>query len=232
MKKENTFNLEVPFFPGFYCSVWDLRDSESWFLNNIFMETNLELEENDYKFDFNKYVNDVAKLYTEGFAYYCPSIVKSVTFTKVVSPRFYNFTTDSIYADVEFLDNWKDVMKTFMKKNHDVVEALIKKEHTSHSGYISRMSNKIDEWDKYLFVDEDKLYISDMLKYMLLVECWNQVFTMDKLDTATEWFDDMIQQYILEHGFDDESYFSLTESGKNKIKETDGNYYTEKFMED
>lgn len=213
-------SLRLPFFSGFYNTIWDGTDV--WYdeLSNFKCVTGIDLDENDLTFDNDRYRDVIAKLFVLHFFDYAPSFITKIEFDEIVSPREYNFETDKIYAFVTFSDDWKEKVSAFINKNYKLVSDLIKRFHSSRSGFISFMSDDITEWPYYLFEKKDDRYLSSIIAFMMLIDEWNEVFSMDKLDKAIQWFKENLEDDM---HFDDDYYlsdfFTLTESGINKCKE-------------
>ena len=172
-------SLEIVFFPGFYGSIFDPVDIEYTnvqFEIDYYKDTyNKEFTMDDFIFDEDAWKNKICKLFTEGFSdMYKPNFIKSIVFDEMISPRFYNFDNDRIYAFFEFNDDWRQHIKNFMDSNYKELKDIIKEQHSSRSGYISFMSNDIDEWyDKLFNADEDDIettYLEEIIKYYVL---WN-----------------------------------------------------------
>lgn len=170
-------SLEIVFFPGFYGSIFDPVDNEYNSLKyeiEYYKDTyNKEFTTDDFIFEEDAWKNKICELFTEGFSdMYKPHFIKSIVFDEMTSPRFYNFDNDRIYAFFEFTDDWKDHIKEFMDSNYKELKDIIKEQHSSRSGYISFMSNDIDEWYDMLFnVDEDDIkttYLEEIIKYYVL----------------------------------------------------------------
>ena len=119
------------------------------------------------------------------------------------SPRYYNFDHDRLYADIELADNWQSKMRHFMTENYDWLKDRIYEDWTSYDGFMSFMSNDIDEWGDYLFKQLDSRYISTMLGYMMYIA------------------NNEIRNDLVMYALDDiyaGSYVELTEEGKAKIE--------------
>ena len=182
------FNIDLPFFPGLYesylyssddayfaikdeldyyhwdyCSEWGPGEPEE----KQFYE---QLTEDDLDFNFTDYSKDIVDAFVDVWKSHAPEIVLSIGEYHMWSPRMYNFDTDHIYADIELRDDWKDVMRGFMTENTDWLRDRIKKDWTSYDGFMSFMSNVLEEWDSYLFEEEDERYIATMLGYMMYRE--------------------------------------------------------------
>lgn len=170
-------SLEIPFFPGFYGTIFDLSDVE---YNYVYEEMNYNKENypenvtaDDFEFDAKAYMNAIGEEFTNQFANLFPlDFIKSVEFDEIDSPREYNFRNDRLYAFFEFDKNWKFIMRAFMNDNFEWLKKVIYDEHSSRSGFISFMSNDIYDWYHILFdgdeEDVDTLYLEEMIKYMII----------------------------------------------------------------
>lgn len=168
------FKIELPFFPGFYES--ELFNSDT--LYNEFCTENLvqyrdyfedeELEAKDLDFDFGSYQKACCEAFVSAFHDVCPDFVKGLKFAELWSPTYYNTTTDKVYAEIEFADDWKEQIITFMLKNKAWLSTKIKEEWSDQSGFVSMMDNTFEHW-LWHFQTEfvDVRYISVMLGYML-----------------------------------------------------------------
>lgn len=165
-------NIELPFFPGFYESdlmncdtaYWAIKEELEWYQEEYHCKA---LIEDDLDFNYEDYEEDVREHWAEGFREYKPEFILSVENVEMASPKYYNFATDRLFADVELRDDWMDVVRKFMTENAEWLRKQIKDDWTSYDGFMSFMSNNLDEWDKYLFEDMDERYISVMIGYMM-----------------------------------------------------------------
>lgn len=71
------------------------------------------------------------------------NIIKKVEYEKTVSPKYYNFSTDSINCKIEY-----DVkaLKKYVKNNLEKFKEYIEDRYTSRSGFISSYSNDYKHW--------------------------------------------------------------------------------------
>lgn len=148
MKQFKTF---APLFSGFYESMW-APDFENIEYNNEqeIKEGNLENVIDTDKFNWKDYTNSVASTFVYQLTSELKSngIVNAITFEEVISPKYYNFTTDSINILVDMSEENILNLQNHIKENIDVYRERIKEEHTSYDGFISFTSNNIDEWDQ------------------------------------------------------------------------------------
>ena len=208
------FNIQIPFFPGFYETSLMNSDTSYWAikeeLDMLQHDCRVEhpeyqiLTEDDLDFRYSDYKNDVAEAFLEAWKYNAPEIVLGAENHTIDSPRCYNFRNDELFADVELRDDWKDVMRQFITENHDWLKERVHDDWTSYDGFMSFMDNDIDEWDKHLFEEEDERYISTMLAYMMYRE--------------NKEIRDYLEMSALEDiyaGF----YVFITDNAKERIKE-------------
>ena len=159
------YNIQLPFFPGFYESDLKNCDTAYWALKEELENYQKEyaygnpdeqaiyaqLTEDDIDFDDDRYEEDVRNAWVESFRGYLPEFVLSLENVEMTSPRYYNFETDRLWGDVELRDDWMDVVRKFMEENSDWLRERIKDEWTSYDGFMSFMSNNFDD----LSHDED-----------------------------------------------------------------------------
>ena len=203
-------NIELPFFPGFYESDLENSDTSYWAIkeeldyHRNYCDTPCkELTEDDFEFHYGDYEKEVRENWADAWKENAPGIVLSLENVTMWSPRYYNFDHDRLYADIELADNWQDVMQHFMDKNYDWLKDRIYDDWTSYDGFMSFMSNDVDEWGDFLFNKQDVRYISTMLGYMMYRE------------------NGSIRNDLVMYALDDVyagSYVELTEEGKEKIK--------------
>jgi hypothetical protein len=140
----------------------------------------------------------------------------------MTSPRYYNFETDRLWADVELRYDWMDVVREFMVENADWLRERIKDEWTSYDGFMSFMSNNFDDlshdedentwkgeksWYWHLFSgqsDRWECYISTIIGYMMYRE--NKELRNDLVMDALE---DIYAG----------SYVFITDEGEEKLQE-------------
>ena len=202
-------NIELPFFPGFYESDLENSDTPYWAIKEELQYFQEEcntpcpgLTEDDLDFNYSDYEKDIREQWADGWKNNAPEIVLSVGNIEMVSPKYYNFSTDRVFADVELRDDWQDVMRHFIALNYDWLKERIHEDWTSYDGFDSFMSNDVDEWPSYLFEEQDDRYISTMLGYMMYRE------------------NDNIRNDLVEYALEDVyagSYVFLTEEGEEKL---------------
>ena len=174
MKKN--FEIRLPFFCGFYESplynsdtlYWETTEDEMEYWRERFDDETLTAD--DLDIDFPRFKEECAKEYMDVFFNNadCPDFIKSMEFSEIVSPRYYNFETDKLYVNVEFEEDWRDKVKTFMDENKEWLTERIKEEWSSRDGFCSFMDNTYDGWYEELQKDDaDERYIGVMIGYIM-----------------------------------------------------------------
>ena len=227
-------NIELPFFPGFYESDLENSDTPYWaikeeldYYRSDYDNPCRELTEDDLDFNYADYENDVREQWIEGFRERMPEIIVSLENVEMTSPKYYNFSTDRLWADIELKDGWEDDVRKFMDENADWLRERIKDDWTSYDGFMSFMSDNFDNlahdeddgyrdggksWYWHLFSgksDRFECYISTIIGYMMYRE--NREIRNDLVLFA---LDDI---YI-------GSYVFLTEEGKKKVESSAEEY--------
>lgn len=228
-------HIELPFFPGFYESDLENSDTSYWaikeeleYYQNEYAYNNpdeqaiySQLTEDDLDFNYEDYEKDVRDAWIESFRSRVPDFVLSVEDAKMVSPKYYNYDTDRVYADVELRDDWMDAVREFMVENADWLRKRIEDDWTSYDGFISFMSNNLDDlshdededywgeksWYWHLFSGQSnrlEAYISTIIGYMMYRE-------NDRLR------DDLVMD-ALEDIYAG-SYVFITDEGEEKLQE-------------
>lgn len=218
MMDMNRFSFELPFFPGFYESALENGDTPYWAIRNELEYYTRDcadehpewknLTEDDFGFDYKGYEKAVMDNFITAFKNSSPEIVESVEFDELVSPKYYNFSTDRLFCWVTFSEDWKPVMRKFMDDNHQILEVHIKKAWSSRDGFWSFTSNDVDEWYGKIFDEEDPSYIGIMLGYMMRF-----VDGKDMLDGVS----DTIIMDTLEDVYEG-SYVFMTDEAKERIE--------------
>lgn len=170
-------DLEVPSFTGFYQGIWDQGENEWTEIHEMKYGEYEDFESLNLIDDWGfgpDYRDKVAKLFADDYAEIiknCIGVPMKHTGCYVSSPKEYNFTTDRIYATFEVFDY--DALVKRLSELGNLPEyrtdlaALIKKYHTSCDGFISFMSNDIEEWFGLMQDPSNDHYTSYFMGYLL-----------------------------------------------------------------
>lgn len=198
---QNKFEIRLPFFCGFYESplyncdtlYWETTEDEMEYWRDRFDDETLTAD--DLDIDFPRFKEECAKAYMDVFFNNCdcPDFIKSMEFSEIVSPHYYNFETDKLYVNVEFEEDWRDKVKTFMDENKEWLTERIKEEWSSRDGFCSFMDNTYEGWYEELQKDDaDERYIGVMIGYIM--ELANKDIYDDLITDTLEDF--YVSEYI------------------------------------
>ena len=199
---KNSFEIRLPFFCGFYESplyncdtlYWETTEDEMEYWRERFDDETLTAD--DLDIDFPRFKEECAKAYMDVFFNNCdcPDFIKSMEFSEIVSPLDYNCETDKLYVNVEFEEDWRDKVKTFMDENKEWLTERIKEEWSSRDGFCSFMDNTYEGWYEELQKDDaDERYIGVMIGYIM--ELANKDIYDDLITDTLEDF--YISEYII-----------------------------------
>ena len=172
------YNIQLPFFPGFYESLIDPRylqdnyfdgyESKKQYIEKYW----IDFSPDDIEVDYDSYTKDVCKLFVDKFKEYNPDWITSMEFQEMTSPAYYNFETDKIFVDIEVVDNYKEHLLNFLNKYYNKAKEYINKCHSSRDGYISFMDNDIELWIEDIKNNDkvDERNLSEILKMYILFE--------------------------------------------------------------
>lgn len=153
-------------FPGFYESIFcnsdEFIDDEyelKGLLEEIVIDEKLEVI---YEYEnFEQYKKDVSKTYLEYYVekiidclpskiseadYFKFEIVDDENNIEVISPKYYNYRTDSCYCLIETNIETLQELKNFGLKNEEDVQEYLRNHFTSYDGFCSFVSNDIEYW--------------------------------------------------------------------------------------
>jgi len=130
MKKK--YKTWMPVFQGFYGT---LLEFDYYRLEDFDDVDNLNI-------DYKQYENDISELACNFIESEC-NFIKSVKFEKLISPKFYNFSNDSINCEIT-LDVNK--LSDYINDNLEAFKDYLKDNYTSYDGFSSSYSNDVNKW--------------------------------------------------------------------------------------
>ena len=175
-------NLFDGFYESIHCNSDEFIDSEmedkAMLDDLLFFISNKDDIEVIYEYDnFNEYKNDVCttfmELYVEKIIDELPNDITDKDNFKfnivgeidVVSPKYYNYTTDKCYINIETNYETLNMIKKYTLSQSGAKEYLID-HYTSRDGFISFVSNNINEWkdkDIQQYEEREIIGLLDML---------------------------------------------------------------------
>lgn len=192
-------DLEVPSFTGFYQGIWDQVENEWIEIHEMKYGEHEDFEclqlIDDWGFGPD-YRDKVAKLFADDYAKIiqnCIGVPMEYVGYYIDSPKEYNFRTDRIYAVFKVTD-YDALIKRLnelgsLPEYRTELAALIKKYHTSCDGFISFMSNDIEEWFGLMYDPSNEHYTSYFIGYLL------SLMAPEEIDGLNE----SVYQYVLEN---------------------------------
>lgn len=174
-------NLTI--FPGFYESELYYSDQEHNFSCN-------EGEEYEIK-DFDGYRKYICEALSDKISDYLTSaedICKSVKYKAMSSPREYNFCTDRLMMDAEI--DFERLKETVLGDTDykDGFDNYLRYKYSSRSGFISFVSNNVDDF----FKDDFSEYFDVLIDYFLLTIIYEDkdvVKHQKKYEETPYWWD-------------------------------------------
>lgn len=167
------FNLEACFFPGHYesgltnCNTeyYAVQEERDYYEN----ELGFACTEDDFEFDYKRREQDINELFIDAEFGMLSNLgmVDSMTYESMTSPKYYNFATDRLFANVKMSADWVLKMRAFIRENEEWLRNRIREDWSSRDGFWSFTDNDLDDWYNHLFKEFDEKYISIMLSYML-----------------------------------------------------------------
>lgn len=88
-------------------------------------------------------------------------------FLQVWQPRFYNYANDACEVRISLTHQAKKAIIEKVINHRDKIAGWIKENHTSSSGFISFLSNDIDDWGGWVLFNAKVYHQANYLAYML-----------------------------------------------------------------
>ena len=159
-------------FEGFYDSIWE-PDTEIYYE----CERTGQEEDVDFTFDDQEYRHDICENYTQVWELWLREFISDdiqLEFLEVVSPQYYTaWDTDRCRVKIQLTQDAEDAIIAKIGKHRELLATWIKENHTSRDGFISYLSNDIDQWPSRLFDDNEihqPAYLFYMLYYIIKAE--------------------------------------------------------------
>ena len=140
MQSVETF---LPIFQGFYRTVFQYSN-EDVEVEHFIDETGKDICSDDLNFDYKQYYKEIAKECCDYFESEFSDFVHKCEFQELVSPKFYNFSNDSVNCLITPNVN---AIKKYLEEYSDEFSEYLKEKFTSYNGFYSFYSNDIDNWD-------------------------------------------------------------------------------------
>jgi hypothetical protein len=182
MNNKYSTTLRIVPFEGFYASIWStcidnaLEDELEWLKSHYDAPQTL-LDTLTFTSEwYQDATQEIADKYTSeylGLVYNILDIDYKLHKAEIHSPRYYNFTSDFIETKVVLEPNdnigLQEHLATLMQGKMKELDKYVRQNHTSRSGFISFMSNDVNEWLRLAFSHDTHahLYLSYLIAYLL-----------------------------------------------------------------
>lgn len=169
MKAITLIESYLPIFNGFYNTHFE-ADEESCIEDGKTYD--------DYEFNYEDYRERVATACCEAIQKELKDLAIKVEFQTVISPKYYNFSNDSINVAYHLEENSYKNLYKYILENKEAFNSYIKDNYSSYDGFMSFHSNNADDWMMSL-IEEDEL----KHKFGACLEFYleNEEFTIDDL---------------------------------------------------
>lgn len=154
----------LPVFNGFYGSIWEdylTSDGEA---------EHYKLDEN-FDFlsyvDYNKYFNNLSNQFCNILESELKEFIHSIKFEELISPKFYNYTNDSINC---IINPNTEKIKEYIFNNKEQFSKFLKEKYTSRDGFYSSHSNNFEEWaeltNNFEDLNSNSHYLGSILNFI------------------------------------------------------------------
>lgn len=138
----------LPVFTGFYNTIFEADEEPC-------IECGKSYE--DYEWDYAEYHQRVAKSCAQIVGEQLKDLGIKVEFQALVSPKYYNYSNDSINVAYHLEDNAFTKLLEYVLENKEDFDGFIHENYTSYSGFMSFFSNDGWKWIAEYIFKEDKL---------------------------------------------------------------------------
>ena len=125
----------LPIFTGFYGSIYEPNEeNEIDYINELREEKNLDkIDYDDCDFNYSDYFLEVAKGLVNEVENQMKEFVNSIEFEELKSPKFYNYSNDSINVKINpnkksiinYIRRYKDEWKKYLLENYKSCDGFI-----------------------------------------------------------------------------------------------------------
>lgn len=154
MLKHKNIESFLPIFTGFYSTFFECQCEDSYIESPYTYD--------DYDFDYSEYKIRVAKACVDAIETKLNElgIDISVKFQSIYSPRYYNFSNDSINVKYKLTDDTINAINKYILKEYEFFEMYLKQNYTSRDGFHSNWSNDANVWlNEYLTDKKDLSHV-------------------------------------------------------------------------
>jgi hypothetical protein len=145
--KNQSVKTFLPIFNGFYGTIWasdNQLENEVYYINQERKDKGYSpIEYDSIDFDNEAYESEVSQRLCHLLEQELSDYVTKIAYEKLVSPKTYNFSNDSIDVIIEV--KAKEVKK-YIYKNIESFKKYLKDNYTSYDGFMSHYDNDFESW--------------------------------------------------------------------------------------
>ena len=243
MAKVYVYNLEIPFFPGYYDNSFlcpgelferEYEDDDRLF--DFIKHYGYDFSTDDIQLDYDSYVEGASKRYCEEVSKHLPPWISLIQYSHTWHPKEYNFATDECYAECNLKENFRELIMEFVNKFYDKLKNKIRNRWTSYDGFWSHTDNNIDNW--ITDIKESEKVDSTYLWYL-----WEYWLEFEHFPTQrTHWqknnnFENDLNDFLYIPVYEDINIMEYTYYEKQsyidrKIQELDNEKFLKKYFEE
>lgn len=187
----------LPLFSGFYGTIWESDESNFCYENDCTYD--------DLIIDYKEYERDVVKSICDFVESNC-EFITAITFEKICSPKFYNFSNDSANVTIAIK---KREFKKYLNDNKKALDKYLRERYTSRDGFWSHYGNSFEQWKEETnnFTNLENHYLGSLLDFYF----FNEEITEYEAYECSEVY---IDSYIT---IDRVSFADLDDSRKKEV---------------
>ncbi len=192
MEKMEYTPYNTDLFQGYYASKLYDPDMENDY--NAMRSYDTDGDCPVYDLDFKAYTEDlngyITGLLFEHGVNDEDGIIKSMEYKSMMSPREYNFTTDTLVTEIE-VDMGK--LKAWIADHKECFDMYLHERYTSWSGFISFVSNNYDDFMDTEYENIERHY-HVMVDFYLLTNIFGTDKFLDMDIDETDFMEDVLEQ--------------------------------------
>lgn len=182
-----TIETYLPVFKGFYGSHWD--DVDFYGEDEVY-NIPKDLCFDDFV-DWDQYHLAIAKGYCDYIEDELNDFVSMIKFEELISPRFYNYTNDSINVEI---DLYQTKIDAYLKENALQFAKYLKDNYTSYDGFISSYSIDANDWSDW---SDDKHKAGSVLQFICENEGVEEPYYFDDMHISF-FYTEELNEYIID----------------------------------
>jgi hypothetical protein len=146
----------LPVFSGFYNTFFEYMNEEMD-IEDYNEENKTDFEYDDFEWDYADYHRRRSKECVYEIEKELKEFDIKIKFEDVVSPRYYNYSNDSINVEYTLTKNSFDKFIEYIKNDLEEFEEYLKERYTSYDGFASFYNTDVNTWFNEYLKDEKKL---------------------------------------------------------------------------